>query len=80
MTNESLTKIVDAIFEKYERAEVIQLIIELLQDRNVPYIPQITWGTDSNGSRIKTTRDFTITNMTNMQRKDLKGVEENLGQ
>ena len=30
MTNESLTKIVDAIFEKYERAEAIKLTIELL--------------------------------------------------
>lgn len=78
MTNESLTKIVDAIFEKYERAEAIQLTIELLQDRNVPYIPQITWGTDSNGNKIKTTRDFALCFGTGA--KDLKGVEENLGQ
>ena len=53
MTNETITKIVDAIFEKYERAEAIQLVIELLNDRNVTFVPHVTWGTDSNGNRIK---------------------------
>lgn len=58
MTNEFLTKIVDAILEKYERVEAVQLIIELfielLQEKNVPLIPKMTWG----GDITKVTRDF----------------------
>ena len=72
MTNESLTKIVDAIFEKYERAEAIKLTIELVQEKNAPFTPQAIWGMDSNGNRIKVT--------TNAQSRDLKGVDEYLGQ
>ena len=54
MTNESLIKIVDAIFEKYERFEAIQLTIELLQEKNAPFISPGVWGgTDSNGNYIK---------------------------
>ena len=75
MTNESLTKIVDAIFEKYERSEAIQLTIELLQEKNAPFIPQVWGGTDSNGNRIKDGKWTTTA-----QARDLKGVEEYLGQ
>lgn len=57
MTNETITKIVDAILEKYERAEAIQLVIELLNDRNVTSVPHITWGVDSNGNHIKGLHD-----------------------